>query len=30
VRLKDGHVLVPERPGAGLRWDEKAVKRFAI
>jgi mandelate racemase len=30
VRLKDGHVLVPERPGVGLRWDEKAVRRFAI
>jgi mandelate racemase len=28
VRLKDGHVLVPERPGIGMRWDEKAVKRF--
>jgi mandelate racemase len=28
ARLKDGHVLIPERPGIGLRWDEKAVKRY--
>src|SRR5512134_28423 len=30
ARLKDGHVLVPERPGIGMRWDEKAVKRFLV
>jgi mandelate racemase len=30
ARLKDGHVLVPERPGIGMQWDEKAVKRYAI
>ena len=29
VRLKDGHVLVPETPGTGIKWDEKAAKRFA-
>ena len=29
VRLKDGHVLIPERAGVGMRWDEKAVKRYA-
>jgi mandelate racemase len=28
AKLKDGHVLIPERPGIGLRWDEKAVKRY--
>ena len=28
--LKDGHVLIPERPGIGMRWDEKAVKRFQL
>ena len=28
VRRKDGHVLVPETPGIGMKWDEKAVKRF--
>jgi mandelate racemase len=30
ARLKDGHVLVPERPGIGMRWDEKAVKRLQL
>jgi len=30
VRLKDGHVLIPERPGSGMQWDEKAVRRFQI
>jgi mandelate racemase len=30
VRLKDGHVLVPDRPGIGMRWDAKAVKKFEL
>jgi mandelate racemase len=30
VQLKDGHLLVPERPGIGMRWDEKAVKRHRL
>jgi mandelate racemase len=30
ARLKDGHVQIPERPGIGMRWDEKAVKRFQV
>jgi mandelate racemase len=30
LQIKDGHALIPERPGLGLRWDEKAVKRFAL
>ncbi len=30
VELKDGHVLIPTRPGIGISWDEKAVKRYAI
>jgi mandelate racemase len=28
VALKDGHVLIPESPGIGLQWDEKAVERY--
>ena len=28
-QLKDGHVTVPDRPGQGIAWDEKAVARFA-
>jgi mandelate racemase len=27
--VKDGHLLVPDRPGQGIEWDEKAVARFA-
>jgi mandelate racemase len=30
VRVVDGHVRIPERPGAGMLWDEKAIKRFAL
>ena len=29
ARLKDGHVLCPSGPGLGMKWDEKAVKRYA-
>lgn len=27
--LRDGHLIVPDRPGSGIGWDEKAVARFA-
>jgi mandelate racemase len=27
--LLDGHLVVPDRPGHGFEWDEKAVARFA-
>jgi mandelate racemase len=27
--LKDGHLVVPDRPGVGIEWDETAVVRFA-
>jgi mandelate racemase len=30
VQLKDGHVLVPESPGIGIRWNERAVERYQI
>jgi mandelate racemase len=26
---KNGHLVVPDRPGQGITWDEKAVSRFA-
>jgi len=26
--VQDGHVVVPDRPGTGLEWDEEAVARF--
>lgn len=28
--VKDGHVLAPPGPGLGMRWNEKAVRRYAI
>jgi mandelate racemase len=27
--LKDGHLIVPDRAGQGIDWNEKAVKKFA-
>ncbi|MDX1514647.1 MAG: enolase C-terminal domain-like protein [Gammaproteobacteria bacterium] len=29
VTIRDGHALVPERPGIGLQWNEEAVARYA-
>lgn len=26
--LRDGHLVVPDRPGAGIAWDEGAVRRY--
>ncbi len=30
VQVVDGHARIPQRPGLGMRWDEKAVKRYAL
>jgi len=30
AELKKGHVVVPERPGLGMRWNERAVKKFLV
>ncbi len=30
VRVKEGNVLIEDRPGAGIAWNEDAVKRFAL
>ena len=30
ARLEDGCVAVPERPGLGMTWNEKAVKRYLV
>jgi mandelate racemase len=27
--LMNGHLVVPDRPGQGIAWNEKAVARFA-
>jgi mandelate racemase len=29
LRVKDGLAPIPDRPGAGIQWDEEAVKRYA-
>ncbi|MEQ1879754.1 MAG: enolase C-terminal domain-like protein [Burkholderiales bacterium] len=28
--IKEGQVLIPERLGAGIEWDEKAVQRYLV
>jgi mandelate racemase len=28
--VRDGQILVPDRPGQGIEWDEKAVEKFAL
>jgi mandelate racemase len=29
-QVKDGHVVIPDRPGVGIEWDEAAVKRYLL
>ena len=28
-RIDNGHAVIPDRPGAGIEWNEEAVKRYA-
>jgi mandelate racemase len=30
LEIRDGHALVPERPGNGMRWNEDAVARHLV
>jgi mandelate racemase len=30
VQVSNGHVVISDRPGAGIEWNEDAVKRFLI
>lgn len=30
VQVRNGHVVISDRPGAGIEWNEDAVKRFLI
>ena len=30
LRVKDGFVSIPERPGLGMTWDERAVARYTL
>ena len=29
LTVKDSHVQIPDQPGTGIEWDEKAVKKYA-
>jgi L-alanine-DL-glutamate epimerase-like enolase superfamily enzyme len=29
-QLEDGHLLIPDRPGNGIKWDEHAIKRYLL
>jgi len=28
IEVRDGHAIIPKRPGAGIEWDEDAVNRY--
>jgi mandelate racemase len=30
AQIKDGHVLISDRPGTGIAWNEEAVARYAL
>jgi L-alanine-DL-glutamate epimerase-like enolase superfamily enzyme len=30
MTVKDGHALIPSRPGNGMVWDEDAVKHHRL
>ena len=30
LRIVDGAAVIPDRPGAGIAWNEDAVKRYRI
>ena len=29
-RIADGHVVIPDRPGAGIEWNEEAVEKYLV
>jgi mandelate racemase len=30
MQVRDGHAIIPDRPGAGLKWNEEAVRLYAV
>jgi mandelate racemase len=30
LRIVDGAAVVPDRPGSGVVWDERAVERYRV
>ena len=29
-RLANGQLVIPDRPGSGIEWDEDAIKRYRL
>jgi L-alanine-DL-glutamate epimerase-like enolase superfamily enzyme len=29
VQIRDGHALIGDAPGAGIEWDEEAIRKLA-
>ncbi len=29
-KLQDGHLMIPDVPGSGIRWNEDAIRRYAV
>ena len=30
IEIRDGHAIIPNRPGAGIEWNDDAVRRFRV
>jgi mandelate racemase len=30
IEIKDGYAIIPERPGCGMVWEEKAVQKYRV
>ena len=30
IEIKDGHAQIPDRPGAGIEWNEDAIKKYLV
>ena len=30
IEIRDGHAIVPDRPGNGLAWDKRAVETYRV
>jgi mandelate racemase len=30
IEIRDGHAIIPNRPGAGIEWDDDAVARYRV
>jgi len=29
-RIEDGHLIIDDRPGSGVDWDEQAIARYLV